>query len=173
MERTEIDILSFDANHREWAGELLEREWGSTLVVSRGRLHQALELPGFVALVDGLPLGLLTYRIEEDECELVTINSLRSGEGVGSALLQAVREVAQSAGCHRLWLITTNDNMEALQFYQTKGFLLVALHRNALQLSRKLKPQIPEVGQHGIPLRDELELEMILTTDQGPEPLRS
>ena len=157
-----VAIRLFEAGDRPWAADLLNQAWGSNLVVSRGRLHDALLLPGFVALVDGHRAGLVTYRLAKGECELVTINSLRPGAGIGSALLLAVREAAQRAGCRRLWLITTNDNLEALRFYQVKGFELVAVHRNALEASRRLKPQIPQVGQHGIPLRDEVELEMVL-----------
>jgi GNAT superfamily N-acetyltransferase len=157
-----VAILPFGADHHQWAADLLRQAWGSSLVVSRGRVHDALLLSGFVAVMDGRPVGLVTYRLAENECELVTINSLWPGAGIGSALLQAVREAAQKAGCRRLWLITTNDNLEALRFYQVKGFSLVAVHRNALDETRRLKPGIPRVGQHGIPLRDEVELEMVL-----------
>ncbi len=52
--------------------------------------------------------------------------------------------------------------MNALRFYQKRGFVLVAIHRDALDISRKLKPEIPLIGNDGIPLRDEIELEMIL-----------
>ena len=77
-------------------------------------------------------------------------------------MIDVVREVATESGCKRLWLITTNDNINALRFYQKRDFVLVAVHRNALELSRKLKPEIPMIGNDGIPLRDEVELEMIL-----------
>jgi GNAT superfamily N-acetyltransferase len=81
-------------------------------------------------------------------------------------LIDAVRQEAQRAGCKRLWLITTNDNLTALRFYQRRGFVLVAVHRNAVELSRKLKPQIPLIGEHGIPIRDEIELEMPLNNGE-------
>ena len=83
-----------------------------------------------------------------------------------SAEIEAVKEVACKAGCRRLWLITTNDNLNALRFYQKRGFALVAVHRNALEISRKFKPEIPLIGADGIPLRDEIELEMILSNYQ-------
>ena len=175
MGSVKVEIVRFDDSDRgykgcrEWAGELLRQAWGSTLVVSRGRLHDALDLPGFVAMIDDLPQGLATYRLEGSECELVTINSQRTSIGVGSALVKAVREAADKAACRRLWLITTNDNTDALRFYQMMGFSLVALHRNAVELSRQLKPEIPEVGLNGIPLRDELELEMRL--EKGADPI--
>jgi ribosomal protein S18 acetylase RimI-like enzyme len=81
---------------------------------------------------------------------------------VGSALIAAVRAAAQAAGCRRLWLVTTNDNTRALRFYQKRGFRLAALYPNAMERYRRLKPQIPELGLDGIPLRDEIELEMTL-----------
>lgn len=166
MGSTALEIHAFDAGYRDWAAELLQEAWGSHRVVSRGQLHDALELPGFVAVLDGLPVGLVTYRLAEDECELVTMNSLRPGKGIGTALLRSVKRNAKEAGCHRLWLITTNDNTEALRFYQLKGFELAAVHHNALAESRRLKPEIPEVGLHGIPLRDELELEYNLGSNR-------
>jgi GNAT superfamily N-acetyltransferase len=128
----------------------------------RGVVHDGERPPGFLALMEGRRVGLITYRIEGAECEIVNLNSLVEGMGVGSALVEAVRKVATSTGCRRLWLITTNDNMAALRFYQTRGFQLVAVDRNALEESRRLKPEIALVGLDGIPLRDEIELELLL-----------
>jgi GNAT superfamily N-acetyltransferase len=107
-------------------------------------------------------VGLVTYNIEGESCEVVTIDSIRPSSGVGTALIEAVRDIAIKSRCERLWLITTNDNLNALRFYQKWGFVLVAVHRNALDVSRKLKPEIPLIGDDGIPLRDEIELEMML-----------
>ena len=146
---------------REWATGKLRELWGEG-VVSRGRLLDATVLPGFVAEGDGEPAGLLTYRIDGGDCEVVTINAFLRGAGAGTALMEAVAAAARDAGCRRVWLITTNDNLRALRFYQRRGFRLAALHRDALDRSRDLKPSIPEVGLDGIPLRDELELELTL-----------
>jgi len=146
---------------REWATGKLRELWGEG-VVSRGRLLDATVLPGFVAEGDGEPAGLLTYRIDGGDCEVVTINAFLRGAGAGTALMEAVAAAARDAGCRRVWLITTNDNLRALRFYQRRGFRLAALHRDALARSRDLKPSIPEIGLDGIPLRDELELELTL-----------
>jgi GNAT superfamily N-acetyltransferase len=148
---------------RDWAERLIEEHWGSSVIVSRGVRHRVGALPGFVARQGGEYVGLVTYYARGDECEIVSMDSLLEGIGVGSALIEVVKEVAIAAGCKRLWLITTNDNTHALRFYQKRGFSLVAVHRNALALSRKLKPEIPLVGMNGIPLQDEIELEMMLT----------
>jgi ribosomal protein S18 acetylase RimI-like enzyme len=147
---------------REWARAKLRDLWGEG-AVSRGVVHDPSALPGLVAEDEtGRPAGLLTYRIDGDDCEVVTIDAFPQGAGAGTALVNAVLAAAQEAGCRRVWLITTNDNLRALRFYQRRGFHLVAVHPNALARSRELKPSIPEIGLDGIPLRDELELELTL-----------
>jgi bacillithiol system protein YtxJ len=147
----------------EWLRNLLTDRWGATLIVTRGKAHDASRLPAFLAVAGEQRLGLVTYRIDGNDCEMVSLDSLHEGIGIGEALIKAVVSEARQAGCTRLWLITTNDNLQAVRFYQKRGFSLVAVHRNALVESRKIKPQIPEVGIDGIPLRDEIEMEMILS----------
>ncbi|MGN6562877.1 MAG: GNAT family N-acetyltransferase [Thermomicrobiales bacterium] len=150
------------AADRDWITQLLRERWGATLIVSRGQVHDAAALPGVVAATPAGLAGLATYRIAGDECELVTLDSLAPGQGIGTGLIAVVRAAAVAAGCRRLWLITTNDNLPALRFYQRRGFVLAALHRDAIAASRRLKPQIPLLGLDNIPIRDELELEMAL-----------
>jgi ribosomal protein S18 acetylase RimI-like enzyme len=157
-----LKIVELTEQYRNWAREYLQESWGSGGIVSRGNLYQAGALPGFIALWEEEPSGLLTYNIVDNACEIVTLNSLIEKKGVGSALIEAVRRQAILRGCSRVWLITTNDNVEALRFYQRRGFELVAVHRNAIEHSRTLKPSIPLIGNHGIPIRDEIELEIRL-----------
>lgn len=152
---------------RNWVAHFMDKHWGSTKVVSRGRAFYGHLLPGFAAEMNDAPddaptAGIITYNIEGDQCEIVTMNSLQRGIGIGMALMARVKEVAVEAGCKRIWLITTNDNLEALEYYQKRGMKLFAVHPNALVAARKIKPQIALVGKHKIPLRDEIELEMIL-----------
>jgi len=147
---------------REWVSQFMLDHWGSNKVISRGVVYYPQDLPGFVALYESEKVGLVTYNITGANCEIVTIDSIRPSSGVGTALIEAVKDTATKSGCKRLWLITTNDNLNALRFYQKRGFMLVAVHRNALELSRTLKPGIPFIGRDGIPLRDEIELELIL-----------
>lgn len=160
MNNAEIKLL--DDQYRDWVTKLLDSEWGSTEMVSRGVLHQVDKLPGFVALLDGKPCGLVTFNIVNDQCEIVTLNSISGKQGIGSELINAVRKTAYSKGCRRLWLITTNDNIYAFKFYQKLNFNVVAYHFGSIEESRKLKPGIPLIGMNGIPIRDEIELEMIL-----------
>ena len=160
-------IVPFGPAHRAWAAELLTASWGATLVVSRGQRHDARKLLGFVALRADTPCGLATYHVAGDSCELVTIDSTAPGVGIGTALIAAVCDAAAAARCQRVWLITTNDNLDALRFYQRRGFALAALHRDAVTVARRQKPQIPLIGHHGIPIRDEIELERVPSADRS------
>lgn len=145
-----------------WIASLMTEWWGAPIVVAHQTTYLPHELPGFIALDNEIPVGLLTYHLDGTACEIVTLNSLREGQGIGSALIEAAAEAARQAGCQRLWLITTNDNLHALRFYQKRGFVLAALHANAVTRSRQIKPEIPLVGNDGIPIRDELELVLTL-----------
>ena len=140
----------------------IQDQWGSTRVVTKGRVFDPSELEGFAAVADEKVVGLVTFIVERDECEVVTLNSLSEGTGTGSSLLNAVRDTAIKARCRRLWLLTANDNLSALRFYQKWGLRITAIYPNALERSRMLKPEIPSLGKEGIPMRDEIELEMIL-----------
>lgn len=142
--------------------EFIIAQWGDPRVVAHDTVYYPDTLPAFVAEEYGAWIGLITYTIVEDACEIVTIDSLREGQGIGIALIEAVAETAKTAGCRRLWLITTNDNLHALRFYQKRSFVLVAVHRDAVMRSRQIKPSIPLIGNDGIPIRDEIELEMML-----------
>jgi len=147
---------------REFIEKLLRDRWGSETIVTRGRVHLPVQLPGLIAEMAGEPVGLITYNIYGRECELITMDALHEGVGIGSALLSKLAEVARGNDCRGIWLITTNDNLDAMRFYQKKGFFFVAVHRDAIKFSRKLKPEIPEIGEFGIPIRDEIELVMPL-----------
>jgi N-acetylglutamate synthase-like GNAT family acetyltransferase len=125
-------------------------------------MHDASRLPALVAERDGEIAGVLTYNVCDGELEIVSINAVEPGGGVGTALLAAATELARAGDCKRVWLVTTNDNLDALRFYQRRGLRLVAVHRGAVDDARRLKPSIPEVGEYGIPLHDELELELRL-----------
>jgi GNAT superfamily N-acetyltransferase len=126
-------------------------------VVARlGQLENALDHPALVAETeDGALAGVLTYIPTGDECEILTLHTATQWTGAGTALIEAVERKAR-----RLWVLTTNDNVDALRFYQRRGFRLKQLHPGAVDESRRrLKPEIPETGEYGIPIRDEIVLE--------------
>ena len=159
---SEIEVRPLQENDRDWIGREMRKQWHSEIVISRGRVHHARDLSGCVAESNGDEVGFTLYHIDDDNCELVVLLSLRKGRGVGIKLLTSVKNIAKQAQCSRFWLITTNDNLPALAFYQKQGFHLVAVYPDAMAETRRLKPNIPLVGLDGIPLRDELELEMFL-----------
>jgi ribosomal protein S18 acetylase RimI-like enzyme len=141
--------------------------WGSPIVLSRGRAHDASCLAALVCEAEGEMVGLATYDIREGDCELVTIDALTRGQGVGTKLLEAAIRAARQSNCRRLWLITSNDNLSALRFYQRRGLRLIAVHRGAIDEARRVKPEIPLTGHDGIAIHDELELEVQLDTDES------
>lgn len=137
--------------------------WAGPWIVTRGRLYDTRELPGFAAQGTGTLLGYLLYRIEGGECEVVVLEALEQGRGVGTALLNRAKKTAEEAACRRLWLITTNDNTSAIRFYQKYGFLLKAVHIGAVDEARRLlKPTLPLTGEDGIPIHHEFEFELLL-----------
>lgn len=172
---TAFTIRPLERADREWVAHFLDERWGTTQIVSRGRAVYGHLLPGFMAergagaeeeeleeTAAAENIGLITVHIDDRECEITTLDSLDEAIGVGSALVEAVEEWAREAGIQRLWLVTTNDNLDALKFWQKRGYELVSVHRNAIADARRIKPQIPITGLNGITIRDEIELEKII-----------
>jgi GNAT superfamily N-acetyltransferase len=141
------------------------------VVARRGHLLDATARPALVVRSpDGDIAGVLTYDIAGAECEILTLHAATRWGGAGTALVDAVRGVAARAGCHTLWVLTTNDNVDALRFYQRRGFRMSALRPGAVDESRQtLKPQIPLTGSYGIPLHDEIELAITLPARERAE----
>jgi len=176
---TEFNIRPLERSDREWVAHFLDERWGTTQVVSRGKAVYGHLLPGFTAErvaseddvetddqddQDDKPdyVGLVTINAVEKECEIMTLDSLEPELGVGTALVQAVEAWAKESGIKRLWLVTTNDNLAALKFWQKRGYKLVMVHRGAIAEARRIKPQISITGLDGIPILDEIELEKTL-----------
>lgn len=126
-----------------------------------------LEGPALVALDGDRPVGIVSWLADtagttaEVRALLVTANARRLG--VGRVLIDAAAGALRELGVRSAWLVTTNDNLAALALYQKAGWRLSALRPGAVDESRRtIKPGIPAIGEHGIPLRDELELELDL-----------
>ncbi len=135
------------------------QQWGSEEMYIHGDVVRYDQVEGFVF---GEWAGLATFIVRGHECEITSLDSLQQGKGIGTALIDEVTREAKERKCRRLFLITTNDNLHALGFYQRRGFSLAAVHRGAVNESRKLKTSIPLIGENNIPLRDEIELEMVI-----------
>ena len=159
MEQLNISYREKVASDNDWVKDVVTEQWGSTKITSKDKMYETSTLPGFIAEQDGKPVGLVLYAIEEKQCEIVAIYSAIEKQGIGTKLMDLVKEVAKQEKCDRLWLQTTNDNTSALRFYQKRGFTIAAFRANAIEAQRRIKP-IPLIGNDGIPIRDEIELEI-------------
>jgi GNAT superfamily N-acetyltransferase len=161
--KSQFTVREIQESDLGWIIRITQEYWGDEYVVAHGVIYKPHELPGFIAVdLADTRIGLVTYSIKDEECEIVTLNSCVEGIGVGTALLKSVADHAIMVGCSRVWLITTNENIKALYFYQKRGYELVAVYRRALEKSRKIQPSLPLISEEGIPLRDEIELEFPL-----------
>jgi GNAT superfamily N-acetyltransferase len=147
-----------------WIGCFLREHWRATTMAVHGELIDAAVLP---ALIAGNRQGLATWRRLGADAELVSINAVPAGAGVGTALIEALAARLRAEGCARLWLTMMNANLSGLRFYQRRGFRLLLVRPGAVDEARRLKPSIPMVGEYGIPMHDELDLCRVL--DPGRE----
>ena len=157
--RKHIHVRVVEEKDRKWVSQLINEEWASGRIVTRGNIHEIAQLPGFIAVYKKEKVGLLSYSLENEECEIITLNSLIENIGIGTSLIRSLESFMQSKNAKRIWAITTNDNLDALRFYQRKGFRIRAIYIDAINESRKLKPEIPLLGFYDIEIRDEIELE--------------
>ncbi len=158
-----VAVRDLEPRDHAWAGRLLAAHGGGVHGVARlGELIDPFSLPGLVAERDGVPIGLATvHETKADGLEVVTLHAEPRGAGAGTALLEVARQVALASGHHRLWLVTTNDNLDALRFYLRRGLHVTRVHADAVARDRALKPEIPQVNpENGLPIRDLVELEL-------------
>lgn len=159
MQDAELTIRRAEAVDRREVDEFLVARHADR-VARMGEIIDATVLPRLIARRGRELAGVLTFRTDDGDLEVATLHAAAPWSGVGTALLAAVEDIAADAGCSRIWLVTTNDNVDALRFYQRRDFRLVRIDAGAVDRSRAtLKPTIPVVGSHGIPIRDEIVLE--------------
>lgn len=152
---------SITSKDKEEILRLVKQEWGSYDLVSKGKVYEAHQLPALITKHNDKVTGFLLYNIYDKECEIVAIKSVIEGKGVGSRLIERVKLIARKHNCKRLWVITTNDNIHAQKFYHNRGFRLCKVHEDSIEMSRKLKPQIPFTNEKGIKIKDEYEYELM------------
>ena len=138
---------------------LFIEKWNTDFMVSKSKIHYVENLESFIYLKDDEIQGLLTYYIENDEMEIVSIDSFQENTGIGSLLINKAIEFFEENSLKRLWLITTNDNLNALKFYQKRNFTISNFYFNAVEKARQIKPSIPKLGYDNIPIAHEIELE--------------
>lgn len=149
---------------RDDVASFIECHWGSRMVMSQGQQYYPHEYEALIERENGRIVGLITFRTDHKGIELLTLNSTVTGRRIGTSLILEVMEHARKNNISRLWLTTTNDNMRAIGLYQRLGFRISAVNAGAVDEARKIKPQIPEIGKDGIPIRDEI----VMTLDIEP-----
>ncbi|WP_349408541.1 GNAT family N-acetyltransferase [Pseudalkalibacillus sp. SCS-8] len=158
-----MEIISLKDIPKERIFEFFRLQWGSPKMVVSSGVYDGSTLDGFTIInEENEIIGLVTYIIKAKESEIISLDSLKEGKGIGTSLIQAVESVALQNQCRLVKVITTNDNLLGLKFYQKRGFVLSKIHKNAVQRAREIKPEIPLIGNDGIPIRDEIELEKLL-----------
>ncbi len=155
MARSEIQ-----SSDREELSAFIKQHWHSPVVMSRGRSYYPHTEAGFIERRDDQIVGVLTYHIEDDEMEILTLNATLEGKGIGSALMLAAIEKARDLGCHKILLTTTNDRLKPIGFYQRVGFRMTGINLGVVDEARKIKPQIPEFGERGVRIQDEIVMEL-------------
>ena len=157
-----FEIKNINLDDHQFVQEIITRLWQDTIIVVHNDIYDTTDLEGIKAVQDDCIVGFLQYQISGQECEILTLVSLKENQGIGSTLLAAVEAIAISKRCEKLSLITTNDNLQALAFYQRRGFRLTAIYPGQVEVSRRIKPSIPLIGENNIPLRDELKFEKFI-----------
>jgi ribosomal protein S18 acetylase RimI-like enzyme len=151
-----FEIRAAISGDREVIVALLRERWGGETMIVHDTVYQPADLPAFVA-VDGPDLvGLVTYEPGTESWHVLSLDSLVPGRGIGSALLDRIESAARAAGSPRITLVTTNDNLDAIRFYQRRGYRIASIDPGAIARARKIKPSIPLIDLYGIPIRDEV-----------------
>ena len=158
-----FSIRPVENEDREWILDLINASWGNGPVVVHQELFYPHRLPGFLAYLTKTQLiGLVTYRISGEVCEVVTLKSLVENQGVGTSLLESVAAEAKECGCRYVILTTTNANQRPIDFYGERGFRLKEIRQGAVDQAREIKPSIPRFSPQGTLIRDEWEFIKVL-----------
>lgn len=159
---TDLEFGQIDSSNRHIINKFIMNHWYSTDMVIRGQIIDMTQVNGIVVYSASKIVGLVTYTISNDICEITSLDSIMKNKGIGTELVNRVIEIARQTLCQKVILVTTNDNINVIRFYQKRGFDMARLYHNAIDISRKLKPSIPETGDNDIPLKHEIEFEYIL-----------
>lgn len=158
-----MNCVFVNEKKRQKVINFIRKHWLSTEMIIRGNIIDMTQVDGLVIFDNEEIIALLTYIIKHDICEIISLNSLVKKKGIGSLLIEKIIAIANQRHCKKIIVITTNDNINAIRFYQKRGFDMVKVYRNSLDDSRKLKSSIPLIGENNIPLQHEIEFEYNIT----------
>ncbi len=158
----EISIRLTTPDDTSQIKELMNKYWGGEPLVIRAKNYYPSKLEGIFAFSQEEIIGFLFFDVQGESCEIIVFEVFKKFRGTGTKMLEKIKDIANDKGCNRIFLMTSNDNLDALRFYQRRGFHICTIHFDSVKESRKLKPGIPMIGDHGIPMRDEIDLELLL-----------
>jgi ribosomal protein S18 acetylase RimI-like enzyme len=145
-----------------WLSDYLKNSWGSSIVVTQGKIYRSEDLEGYIAESNNKVVGIGLFDISSNRCEIVVLESMIPKKGIGTRIVESIKQQAEKMNCDVLWLITTNDNTNAIMYYEKIGFKVTATYKDAIIKARKIKPEIPLIGNNGIEIKDEIKLEIRL-----------
>ena len=155
-----MECERISSSNRNLVNAFIKQHWYTTTMIIRGKEIDMTKVDGFYFRDGKTIVGLITYIVYNNTLEITSLDSLQENQGIGSELVETVIHEAKERNLQKIVLITTNDNINAIRFYQKRGFDMAHLFRNAMDISRKLKPEIPLIGDNSIPLRHEIEFEL-------------
>lgn len=157
-----MQVKEITDSNRKKVVEFFKQHWGSAQMIISTGIYECDQLDGFIYEMDERIVGLLTYEVRDEEIEIISLDSVKEGLGIGTKLMNELEQFAKEQGINKITLITTNDNLNALKFYQKRGYRLMKIIPEAVNFARAIKPTIPLNGNDGIPLVDELQLTKML-----------
>ena len=155
-------IVKLDEKFRKEVNRFIKDNWAGPIVITKGIAHDTSNSEGFISVEDRTITGYILYEFREAQCEILVLESIKQNRGIGTALIEMVKKVAKEHNCTHVWLITTNDNIHAIRYYQKHGFDIEAVHINAIKKSRELKPSIPLIGDNDILIKHEFEFSITI-----------
>lgn len=154
--------LEHNENLREQVNLILTEEWGNVKIVVHGEWFDLSKSKAFVCIEENKIVGIITYCYKDNKCEITSLVSLKEHCGIGQKLMSLVVDECRLSDMKKIFLVTTNDCIRAYKFYQQFGMELEEVRLNQLDVSRKMKPEIPSIGEDNIPLKHELQFCIVL-----------
>lgn len=152
-----LKITELRNQFRPFVNNYVAEFWGSLLVVTKGKVYNLSRIDGYVALIDDDIKGVLTYDIDGKTCNIISLNSLDKNIGIGTALIEKMETMAKKFNCKKISIVATNDNTNAMRFFQKRGYCMYCVHKNTVERTRRIKPNLPKTGFDNIPVYCELE----------------
>ena len=158
----EIIYSEIQTENRNEIRKFIKSHWGSEKIVTHSIVYYPADLNGYFAKHHNKIVGLVTFTTSEEKIELISLNSEIENKGIATQLIKLVEEYAVKNCIKKLALFTTNDNLNAIKFYQKRGFTHTETFYNAVDECRKIKPEIPKLAENGIEIKDELRFEKFI-----------